>query len=270
MSLPLLFPLVRGRGQSHNHCEGLRNAFKRFVLLCEIWIQIPTLRKKKYRKKNKKKKGRSTNMEEQQLKKNRSLTGRLRFAAFFSRRECCSIAYRAFLLCIRRARRFHFIHHLQWSTSGAESVHINAGMWGESWVLWKFQSISIEKGSRGCWFPFTPLQKLHVPKAHEMEREELRQWKACNVRALVRAGVAQRWCSNQPLSLQKLFHLSSSLSWLPPAFLYIHTGVSAGRNHAMEECLWVGRTWGRCLAPSSSALLVSGCLPSTFPQWPMF
>lgn len=139
-------------------------------------------------------------MEEQQLKKNRSLTGSLRFAAFFSRRECCSVAYRAFLLCIRRARRFHFIHHLQWSTSGAESVHINAGMWGESWVLWKFQSISTEKGSRGCWFPFTPSQKLHVPKAHEMEREEQRQWKACNVPALVRATVAQRWRSNQPLS----------------------------------------------------------------------
>lgn len=40
-------------------------------------------------------------------------------------RECCSVAYRAFLLCIRRARRFHFIHHLQWSASRAELVHIN-------------------------------------------------------------------------------------------------------------------------------------------------
>lgn len=209
-------------------------------------------------------------MEEQQLKKNRSLTGSLRFAAFFSRRECCSVAYRAFLLCIRRARRFHFIHHLQWSTSGAESVHINAGMWGESWVLWKFQSISTEKGSRGCWFPFTPSQKLHVPKAHEMEREEQRQWKACNVPALVRATVAQGWRSNQSLSLQKLFHLSSSLSWLHPAFLYIHTGVSAGRKLGMEECSWIGRTWRRHPGPSSLALLVSGCPSSTSPQWSMF
>lgn len=148
-------------------------------------------------------------------------------------------------------------------------------MWGESWFLWKFQSISTEEGSQCCWFPFTPLQKLHVPKAHEMEREEQRQWNACNVPALVRAGVTQRWCGKRPPKSPATL-LSLLLALLAASCLPLYSHWSEHREEPRLERVVMGwenmrKTSCSFLLPSCSFLLLASHYSSSpFLHWPIF